>query len=153
MKMSIKFFATCLLSCALFFISCSDSTNTPAAGKKDSANKTGQPVKEDGKDQASLEVMATDICDCVSNYESELSDDAKEILMKADRNSEVDTTWKLLSPKDLEIYNGEGKKALNCINGLFKKYPTLQRPDKTTSQKLSGVLKEHCSEFAAALVR
>ena len=98
-------------------------------------------------------MIATDICDCVSNYESELSDDAKEKLMNADRNSDVDTSWKLLSPKDQEIYHGEGQKAMKCINGLFKKYPNLQSLDKSTSQELSGVLKDHCSEFAAALMR
>ena len=148
----MKILATCLLSCALFFVSCSGNSNNPAAGKNDSMNKNGQSVKNAGEEQKNLEVIATDICDCVSNYESELSDDAKQKLMNADRNSEVDTTWKLLSPKDQEIYHNEGKKAFSCISKLFQKYPALQKLDKNTGKDLSSVLKENCSEFAAALV-
>ena len=139
-----------LLSMSIFLIvSCSGNSNKPA-DKKDAAGTNVKPAT--GKDGANMEVVATDICDCVSNYESELSDDGKAKIMNADRNSEVDTTWKTLGPKDLEVYNTEGKKAMLCISGLFQKHPFLQKLDKNTSRQMSGVLKEHCSEFAAALV-
>ena len=152
MKRSISFLATCLLSCFLSFSSCSNEAKNSAGDKNDTAKNISKPDKVAQKDQVELEVIATDICDCVSNYESELSSDAKDKLIHADKNAEVDTSWKLLSAKDQEVYFSEGKKAMSCITGLFQKYPTLQSLDKGTGKKLSGVLEEHCSEFAAALV-
>src|SRR5215203_803304 len=95
----IRFANLVLILITVFFIvSCSGDTKNSGAGKGDSSKTNGQAAKDARKDQANLEIVATDICDCVSNYESELSDDAKDKIMHADKNAEVDTAWKLLSP-------------------------------------------------------
>jgi hypothetical protein len=132
-----------------FLISCSGDSQTKN-DKKDSTGKTTSSKPE--ATETDYAVIATDICDCISDYENALSDQGKEMIMKGIREGILDSMTRTLSEKDRDVYSNEGTKASDCVRALAKKHPIIKSAEKMSKQGFSKAMEDNCSEFGAALM-
>ena len=139
---------SCLLFLFCFVLAaCNEDASKPTTAGKDS---TATGMKEDQKNLVSL---ASEVCDCVTNLENDLNEEAKNRVMSAEGREAIDTIWKTLPQQQQDIYAAEGKKALACLRDLEKRHPFFNSRNKSIREPLLKAVEEHCSPFAAALVR
>jgi len=141
--------ALCLIL-AHFIISCSGNSNKNTGDKKDSANKSGSSATNENKVETDYAVIATDACDCISDFENAMSDDGRKLVIEAAKDGRLDTVYRAFNQTDREVYESEGKKTFNCLKGLEKKYPFFNHPTSKELKAYRDAVEEHCSEFAAA---
>jgi hypothetical protein len=142
-----------MVSCSIFILlSCSGEGSKKASAKDDSSAKM-KSKEQQTSSTVGMEIIATDVCDCVSDYENSLSDEAKQAIINAVTQGGMDTVWKNFSEKDRDNYFAEGKKTYNCLKALEKKHPFFTNYNKKSLAEFLKALEDNCSEFAAALMK
>jgi len=150
-RSKVFLFALLSISIALVVIFVFGKEKHPSA--KVSRASAGQKTKSiPGETEAAPTVIETDFvalasqaCDCITDFENELSEEGRTVLLNSYGRVSGDSFLRSFSEADREVYTNGGKKSKTCLEELFRSPSFKAVKQRTALHKAIG---EHCSPFA-----
>ena len=132
----------CMAGILLTACNSNDSESSSSAGP-DSSTASGK-VKNEAP-SGEMNKIVTDVCDCISKMEDELSAKSKKIFVDASKTSDPQSSIQqqlmAMEPEErMEIAEDfrsfENSPAQNCFKDLEKKYPEMQEDNEEKKREL-----------------
>jgi len=120
-----------------------------AAAGKQVNNATTEATKESPVIETDLVALASQACDCITDFENELSEEGRSVLLKNYGRVSTDSLQNALPEEDRAVYSEGGKRSRSCLEQLFRSPSFKAVKQRTALHKAIG---EHCSPFAEAWV-